>query len=109
MLRLSPNLQCEKLWELLPARNGDIHKPVVLVLDQFNDATSHGHVNSFITSLAADSVKHKNMVVLVIVNNKSFHERLLQMNGGAKIMSVTSADVKWPRDKLSALFDEQVS
>jgi hypothetical protein len=110
-LRLSPALGCEKLWELLPQRVGDDHKPVVLVLDQFNDAASHRHVNSFITSLAAGCVKHKNLVVLVVVNNKPFHERILQMNGGRKIMSVqthNSSSLKWSREQLSVLFDEQV-
>ena len=111
---LSSRLSTDKLCDLLPERQGDEHKPVAVILDHFDDATTHANLISFITSLATDSVNNKNMVVMVIVNNPAFYHTLVSVSVGddKKILSACSVDDsdvwKWSRDMLAALFDEQV-
>lgn len=111
-LHFAPNTHYMSLPELLPPHDGPDHKPILIVLDQFDEAATNPYLTGFIESLATGSARAKNYVVLVAVGDIDLHNQILRMNGGQKIQSVygDSADLpRWDADMLRRLLDEKRS
>lgn len=111
-LRLGLQSSTLSLPELLPANDGPDHRPFLIVLDQFDQAVANPYLTGFIESLATDSVRAKNFVVLVAVSNVDLYNQILRMNGGQKIQSVYGniSDLpRWDAGMLWRLYYEKRS
>ena len=90
--------------DLLPDRFDE--KPVLIVIDQFDHLHYANKVQSFVVSMAENSVLTKKYVVLLVVSNPDFASQILSWNGGEKIHSVDKdvLSFKWKEEHFEELW-----
>jgi len=90
--------------DLLPVETS--HKPVALVIDQFDHLKDIKDAQSFVISLAEDSLRTKKFVTLLALTDASYASQILRWNGGQKIslLGPDPTSYKWNERHFSAFW-----
>ena len=119
-LEISPLESSTNLNALLPPAPLDVHRPVVLLIDQFDHARCDDDMKSFLISLAEESVLTKRYTVLLCTGSLAKSRSIHDWNGKTKLHQVnylisryrwSDADIKTLVCRLGGLdaFEDQAT
>lgn len=84
-----------------------VSKPLVVYIEDVDQLKTHASFESFVVSLAEDSVLHRKYVVLLSTSDHKVTNRILNLNGRSKIYSVCTAEsimqYRWKEQQMNRL------
>jgi hypothetical protein len=86
-LRILPDEPAGKLSYWLPTPRAGVHRPVALIVDQFERMSRHTNTRDFVVALAEDSTLTKAFTALLLVDSPELQEEILGWNKRTKIFA----------------------